>query len=113
MRLLLLPLLPMLAVLSGCGSMPPFLGGPDDGATFIARLTQFRGETALPGVLHALTNRGIEAAGCQLSMRGTPPVGVSAALFAGDCTAQVAGVFERELAEPEAAGTGDYSGWVP
>jgi hypothetical protein len=97
-----------LLLLAGCGSTPVFLGDADDGATFIARLTQFRGETALPGVLHALTNRGIEAAGCQLSMRGTPPVGVSAALFAGDCTAQVAGVFEQDAP----AGDG-YSGWMP
>jgi hypothetical protein len=97
-------------VLAGCGSTPVFLGGSDDGTVFIARVTRFSGETALPGVLRAIgTDRGVSADGCQLSMRGAVPRGVAATLHAGQCHAEL----WQEPPEPEAAGTGDYSGWVP
>lgn len=85
----LLIILPLL-VGSGCGGSPVYLGDADDGATFIARLTDFRGATALPGVLRAIaTDRGVRAEGCQLSMRGQVPPGIVASLRAGECFAEI------------------------
>jgi hypothetical protein len=112
MRLLLPPLLPLLAALAGCGSPPILLGDAEDGPGFFARLTQFRADAVVPtgigGILHALSDRGVNAAGCQLSMRGAAPRGVTATLHAGDCIAEIT----QDEPGPVDAGAG-YSGWMP
>ena len=90
-------LLPILALISLTGCASPVLLGEDD-ATFTARLTEFRGETALPGILRAIgTDRGIDAHGCQISMRGDVPRGTVTVLVAGECRADVTDpmVFEQ------------------
>ena len=108
MRLLLLLLPPLAALLlTGCGSPPILLGDAEDGPGFFARLTEFRADAQAPtgvgAILHALTDRGLNAAGCQLSMRGEAPGGVTATLHAGDCIA--------DIGQDKPAG--DEFGWVP
>lgn len=81
-----------LLALTGCGSAPVFLGGADDGATFIARLTAFR--AGVDPMLGAV----VDGNGCQLSMRGEVPRGTVATLHAGECRADLTdpAEFERE-----------------
>lgn len=87
----ILVVMSMLA-LTGCGATPAFLGDATDGNAFIARLTEFRGGAS------PIVGAGIDAEGCQLSMRGEVPRGVVATLLAGSCRADVTYRVEFESA---------------
>ena len=75
-------LLPLLALLTGCGSPPAFLGDAADGPLFVARLSRFHGDTGFAG-------QAVTADGCQLSLRGEVPRGVVGNLHAGQCHAEL------------------------
>jgi hypothetical protein len=97
MRLILM-LLPLLA---GCAN-PILIGESGEGDLYVVRLTQFRAETAAPGILRAIgTDRGVSADGCQVSGRGELPREARLTLTTERCVLHYGDAGEPE-AEPEA-----------